>query len=330
MYNRTRGTRSAVVFSFVATAGLLLGSAAARAQVDEGFNAQNFQPPIDPFGYVVTNGARSLDPGQVFIAAYADVAEHPLDLRDIREGVIDEMTFVHGVLSVGLLRIGEKGGLSAGIVVPYAAEMDGYGRDPDAGDPASVTPPRVELPDGRLADIRGELKLVMLDRSEVMGVALRGFGIAPTGEDKYFLSNDEHFGGGGGMILEKEFSWLRLGVEADYEWIQGRTVISQVRFVEEGDPEPKLLTVDDKLHLRAGAAVQLFFEDLWLVADAHHWARATNLYNARRESPIEVGGALRFDRRFLVVVGASTGMLNEGAVGAPDWRFFGSVGITFF
>jgi len=330
MYKRIQrvlGTSAVAVLSSALI--LVVGGRPGLAQVDEGFSAQNFQPPIDRFGYVTLNGARSLEPGEVFVAGYIDYSEDPLDLRDIREGVIEEMTFVHGVLSVGLLEVGEKGGLSLGVVVPYALEMEGFGRDPDTGDPETFVPPRVDLPDGRLADIRGELKLVLLDRSELLGVGLRAWGTAPTGEDKYFLSNDERFGAGGGLILEKEIGWLRIGAEADYEWLEGRTVISRVRFVEPGDPEPKLLTVDDKLHLRGGVAARLGIDDLWLVVEAHHWARATHLYHARRESPIELGAALRFDRRVLVILGASTGELNKGAVGAAEHRFFASLGVSF-
>ena len=39
---------------------MLAGARPCLAQVDEGFNAQNFQPPIDSFGYITMNGARHL------------------------------------------------------------------------------------------------------------------------------------------------------------------------------------------------------------------------------------------------------------------------------
>jgi hypothetical protein len=331
MYNAHGGPALGIGLATLLLVCLALGASPAAAQVDEGFNAQNFQAPIDPFGYVTLNGARVLEPGQVFVGGYIDYAEDPLDLRDIREGVIESMTFVHGVLSVGLLEFGDHGGgVEIGAVVPYALQMDGFGRDPRAGSFETATPPAVELPDGRLADIRGEVKIVLLDRAEPIGIALRGWGTTPTGEDKYFLSNDERFGAGGGLILEKAFSWLRIGAEADYEWIEGDTVISTRRFTEEGDPEPKLLTIDDKLHLRAGMALRLFVDDLWLVGEAHHYTRANNLWNTRRESPIELGGALRFERRVMVLVGASTGIVNDGAVGSPEYRLYAALGLTFF
>ena len=303
----------------------------ALAQVDEGFNAQNFQPPTDSFGYITMNGARHLRAGHPFLGAYIDWANKPLDLRDIREGYIDHMTFVHGVASIGLVNFLDNGGISIGAVVPYALEMDGFGRDPGTGDPASETPPAVELPDGRLGDIRAETKITFLDREkDPLGIALRGFGLFPTGEDKYFLSNDEHFGAGAGLILEKDFGGFRIGAEAAYEWIEGDVVISEIKFVDTGIPgvtegtEEELLRVDDKLHVKLGVAKELFVDDLWLVVEAWHWARGTHLYNTTRESPAEIGAAIRFDRHVMIMVGASAGVAD--AVGAPDVRAFAALG----
>lgn len=300
----------------------------AFAQVDEGFNAQNFQPPLDSYGYITMNGARHLRAGHPFVGAYIDWANNPLDLRDIREGYIDDMTFVHGVASIGVINFLDNGGISVGAVVPYALQMDGFGRDPQTTDPATVTPPAVDLPNGRLADIRVESKITFLDREkDPIGIALRGFGVLPTGEDKYFLSNDERFGGGGGVILEKDFGGFRIGAEAAYEWIEGDVVISEITFVDDGvteGTEEKKLRVDDKLHMKLGVAKELLIDDLWLVVEASHWARATHLYDTTRESPAEIGGAIRFDRHLMVMVGASAGV--DDGVGAPDVRAFAAIG----
>ena len=308
---------------------LLALSQPALAQVDEGFNAQNFNPPIDSFGYITMNGARHLRAGHPFVGSYIDWANNPLDLRDIREGYIDEMTFVHGVVSIGVVNFLENGGISLGAVVPYALDMDGFGRDPRTTDPAQVTPPAIELPDGRLSDIRAETKITFLDREkDPIGVALRGFGTFPTGEDKYFLSNDEHFGAGGGLILEKDFGGFRIGAEAAYEWLEGDTVISEIKFVDDGvteGTEEKKLRVDDKLHMKLGMAKELFVDDLWFVVEASHWARATHFYNTTRESPAEIGGAIRFDRHVMIMIGASAGV--DDGVGAPEVRAFAAIGL---
>jgi hypothetical protein len=311
-----------MVFSMLA-----LVAAPSQAQVDEGFNAQNFRPPIDPYGYITLNGARALPAGHPFFAAYVDYADDPLDLRDIREGQIEHMTFVHAVAAIGLVDIGEKGGLNLGVVVPWAYEMEGFGRDPGTGTGPFVTPPAVDLPDRKFADIRTELKLVLFDRSEPLGVAFRGYGIIPTGEDKYFRSNDERFGAGGGIVLEKEFAeWVRIGAEAGYEWLEGNTEISKNRFTTPSG-EQRLLIVDDKFHLRGGIATRLYVKDLWLVVEGNHWTRATHPWDTTRESPAELGLALRFDRRVLAMVGASKGLTN--GVGAPDYRLFASLGFRF-
>lgn len=155
---------------------MLAGARSSLAQVDEGFNAQNFQPPIDSFGYITMNGARHLRAGHPFVAAYVDWSNNPLDLRDINEGYIDRMTFVHGVASIGLVNFLDNGGISLGAVVQYAAEMDGFGRDPDTTTPVFVTADPVDLPDGRLADTRVETKITLLDRAkDPIGIALRGW-----------------------------------------------------------------------------------------------------------------------------------------------------------
>ena len=315
---------------------MLVLAAPALAQVDEGFNAENFNPPIDPFGFITMNGARHLRAGHPFFAAYVDWANNPLDLRDIKEGYIDDMTIGHGVVAIGLVNFLEHGGISLGAVVPYAIQMDGFGRDPNTGDPASVTPPPTELPDGRLADIRAETKITFLDREkDPIGIALRGWGVFPTGEDKYFLSNDEKYGGGGGLILEKDFGGFRLGGQVDYEWFEGDVKISEVRFVDTGigglleGTEAKRLTIDDKLHMKLGAAKELFVDDLWFVVEATHWVRAEHMYNTPRESPAEIGAALRFDRHVLILVGGSIGVPDNRGVGAPDARAFASLGFKF-
>lgn len=155
----------------------------------------------------------------------------------------------------------------------------------------------------------------------------------PTGEDKYFLSNDERFGGGGGLIIEKDFGGFKIGAEGAYEWLEGDVIISEVRFIDTGfggllqGTEEKRLKIDDKIHMKLGVAKELFFDDFWFVVEATHWARAFHLYNTTRESPAEIGAALRFDRHLLVLVGASAGV-NDG-VGAPTVRGFASLGFKF-
>jgi hypothetical protein len=155
--------------------------------------------------------------------------------------------------------------------------------------------------------------------------------VIPTGEDKYFLSNDEHYGGGAGLILEKDFGGFRIGAEAAYEWIEGDVVISEIRFQDTGIPgvsegsEFEKLRVDDKLHVKLGMAKQIFIDDLWLVVEATHQARALHLYNTTRESPAEIGGAIRFDRHVMIMIGASAGI--DDGVGAPDVRAFAALGL---
>ena len=323
MLRRAAALRIAAVFVLAWVAPASPGF----AQVDEGFYAQNFSPPIDPYGYITLGGARALRAGHPFFAASIDWANDPLDLRDVREGRIEQMTFLQAVAAIGVFNLGE-GGLDIGLVVPFALHMSGFGRDPNTLTGGASPGRRVDLPDDtRLGDSRVEAKLTLLDRTQFMGIALRGYGMLPTGEDKFFLSNDEKFGAGGGVLVEKQIGFLRAGVEVGYEWIDGDTVLSDETFVDPFTGEADLLKIDDKLHMKLGVATELPIDDLWIVLEGMHFTRAEHLWDNERESPIEVGGALRFDRHVLFLIGGST-RVGTG-IGAPDVRAFATVGYKF-
>jgi hypothetical protein len=274
---------------------------------DTGFNTNNFKPTLDPHGYVTMEGARSLRLFQFHGKVMFNWANNPLEFQGTPEDLIDNLSIVDFVLGVGLLEFG-NGGLEFGVDLPLVVENDG--RSFYDGDR--------QLDEGDIGDLRAQLKAVLMDREDdAVGVFARGWIEFPTGETNDWTSNNDdtptlNFGVG----VEKQMGMLRAGIEVDYEWIEGRVRIGGVN-------------VDDKVHLKAGVAIAPLedMEDLEIMFEVHHWTRAANPWDHEVESPVELGGAIKYSGTIDFMVGGSGG-LNRG-VGAPDARVFASAGFTF-
>jgi hypothetical protein len=293
-----------------AVAAIVAGSANAQdiEDVADGFDIQTFQPPTDPFGYGMINGARSLDQWQFHVAAYTNYARDPLRFSDdIATGdrdVIKSMTTLDLAAGVGIFKIGNHGGVQAGVNVPIYLDIDGT-------DPVD----REGVKDYGFGDVRPEVKVTVLDREDdLIGIAGRVFLKIPTGEEEEFTSYDKTWSGGGTLIVEKKMGIVRLGVEAGWQYIENEIRIGG------------LFTVDDKLLWGAAIAVEPI-EHVGIFAEVHGEGRAEKLWDQSEESPIEAGGGVRYTGFLFAVLGAYGG-LTDG-VGAADWRVAGAVGITF-
>ncbi|GIW72035.1 MAG: hypothetical protein KatS3mg102_1577 [Planctomycetota bacterium] len=287
--------------------GAVLGAALcapAAFAVDKGFNANNFYPTVDPFGYVTVAGARSLRTGKLHAKAVFNWANDPLEFPGGK--LIDDWTFVHLIAGFGLLEIG-NGGLSLGVDVPLVLDNDG--NELFSGE---------RIDEFEISDVRAEAKLVLMDREDdAIGIFARGFIEFPAGSVREFVSTLQDrptvnlFAG-----LEKQLGPLRLGIEVGWTWIEGKIELPGV-------------TIDDKLHLRAGVGLTPFpndLADLEIVFEVHHWARLSNLYEEEFESPVELGGGIKYTGFIDLMVGGSTGV--DRGVGAPDGRFFFSLGVN--
>lgn len=287
----------------------------ASAQSVEGFNAQNFKVPTDPHGFITMNGARTLRSLQFFGGVGANWATDPTKLRinNARSELLEDLTQLDLVAGIGLLEIGDAGGLSIGVHAPI--NLDLHGRRIDDFDR--------RIPSGKFGDIQANVKLVVFDREEdLIGLYARMTADFPSGDEENLTSNRDRYTLGWQVGIEKQFGKiLRVGVEAGYDWIDGDIRIGGVK-------------IDDKLRLNAAIALSPgglldieALEDLWVVVEAHSWGRIGHLYERERESPIELGGAIKYTGFIYVMVGASGG-LNNG-VGAPEARMFGMVGFAF-
>lgn len=292
-----------------------LVSGAGRAAADEQFDAQNFRPAQDPYGYVTVNGARSLDFFQVHAALYANWAHNPLKLSESRPGglgrdVIEDLTTLDLVAGIGLLRFGKNGGLSIGADMPFAVDIHGDEIFPENGrlDDLKETQP---------GDLHTSLKFTALDREDdAIGIAVIFQQIWPTGDDQVFLSDDRRFQLAGGLILEKKFGPLRIGIDGRAQWMESDIEVAGVK-------------VDDRFRLGAGVALEPFDDKLPLgfVVEVNHWTRLEDMYDQEEETPVEILGAIKYSGTLFGMIGGGAG-LNEG-VGAPDGRVFAAVGGTF-
>lgn len=309
----------ALAAAALAVAGLAAGGAPARAAI-ESFDAQNWKPALDPYGYVTVDGAKTLEPFQFHVAAYFDWEHNPLKLTAGRPGgfgrtVIRDLSQVDLVAGLGIISFGH-GGLEIGIDVPYIVDESGK----SIGDVNPVTGAPKELPETSWGDPRTAVKLTLLDRAEdAIGIALKGEIQWPIGREKAFLNNRNRITPLFSLVIEKKMGILRFGGEIGYEYINQHTEVAGV-------------TVDDKLKLGLAFAVEPFDEKetlgkLSFVVEAFHWARIGNLWKHEAESPIEIGGAIKWTGGVFALVGANAG-LNSG-VGSPDERVYASVGVTF-
>lgn len=290
----------------VALGGVLfLAASQALAVETTSINAQAFMPPVDPYGYITLNGARSLKGfAHMHAALYFNWAHDPFEIEDLGAGVpdikvIENVSMVDLNVGLGILAFG-NGGLEVGFDLPMAVNIDD-GRF-------------TALDDTAFGDLRTDVKLTLLDREEdVLGVAFRGSVTWPTGDDGNFLSNGDNVNWIVTAIVEKKAGIVRLGVEVGFE---------KFRY----SFNPGIFQIDDKVHLGAGLGIELV-KDLELVAEIQHTTRWENPWDHEVESPIEFGGAIRYSATPFFLAGASGG-LNDG-VGAPDSRFFFALGVTF-
>ena len=300
---KSKAWLSAVVVAIGALAG-----GEARA-LDE-FSAQNFRPPIDPWGYVTVEGAKTLAPDQKFAALYYDWARRPLIFDDgtTRIEKVRDVHWLDLAGGYGITSIGKTGGLEAGLDLPIAAQdvwIDGAG---DSHDSAG------------LGDLRTDLKLSLGDRDDdFFACAFRAYASWPTGRHGMrFMSNDA-FTLGGEVAVEGKIDFVRAGLNLGWEWIDSKFDGFGAR-------------VDDRFHAGFALAIAPLrdisgFETLELVFEATHWTLSDRPWDHEIHSPVEVGGALRYNGRFFGLLGASAGV-NRG-VGAPDARVDVALGYSF-
>ena len=302
------------VAAAIAAAGLLGGATEARAL--GGTVLQGFDPPSDPFAYVVTEGAKALEPGAFFAAVYCGWALGPLRVpgvreKERRERLIQEAHEIDLVGGLGLLPLG-FGSLEVGFALPVLVRIRGYGGGKG-------------YREWGVGDVRVEAKAELLDRDEdVVGVALRVAVACPSAT----LEREELYGNAGGLAVlaeaavERRVGAFRAGLTLGYEWIEYSADLGEA-------------TIDDRLEIAAGFGfAPLFdlrgFEPLELVFEVRHAVRAADPYASEAEAPVELCGAIRWSdmgSRFFGLAGGSTG-LNDGA-GAPERRFFAALGFGF-
>jgi len=300
----------------------------------EGFDTQAFKPPTDPDGYVIVEGSRALEghiidrlfrflvgipppdepqPIEVHASAYFNYARNPLTTsergdRPTRE-IVEDLSQLDLVVGIGVLPR-----VQVGVVLPIVLNRDGF----DFEDPSS------EIREHGIGSLRVDMKVEVVrvrEEEDVFGLAVKGFVQTPTGRERDFADNDHRVTGGFVLVPElRPAKFLRVALNIGYEYFDGQIEVGGTR-------------VDDKVLLALGIGLDLAkltgvtaIEGLEVVAEVTHFTRLCNPYDREEESPVELGGAIRFNRGLFLLVGGSAG-LNE-AIGAPDGRVFAAVGFT--
>jgi hypothetical protein len=289
-----------------ALAVITLAAGAARGAT-VGVDAIGFDAPIDPFAYITVQGAKALDPGGFHLAGYGIWNHRPFRLAGGVEGIEDAYIY-NLVAGVGIVSIGKRAGLEAGLSLPLVLAERGF--DLDRGEP---------IHDEGVGDLRADVKLAVLDRDDdVVGLAFRAWGRFPTGHTTAFASNDA-VQVGVDAELEYHAGFFRTGLNLGYQWLDGTASTADV-------------TIDDSVRLGYGLGIAPLsdirgWEPLEVVFELTHSFRASRPYARQEESPLMVGGALRWAGTLFALVGGSAA-LTRGA-GAPDAQLVAALGVTF-
>ncbi len=273
---------------------LVLGAPAFAS--NDVFNAQNFAPPTDPFGYASVEGARTLEPLRFFAGGYYDFADRPL----VVNGFTVERDFqtFDVVGSIGLAKVGLVG-LQAGAHVPLT----------------------IHDHDGPHGDLRTELKASFFDRdADFFALSARSWIEWPTGPKRDgFVSNSRKYAAGVEGTLEGNAGFIRGAISLGWEWLDGR--------FEGGG-----FIVDDQLRL--GFAIALAplrdlagLESAEIAFEVTHWTLSGRPWDNEETSPVEFMTVARYHKGFFAEIGAGAG-LNDG-FGAPELRFVAALGHSF-
>jgi hypothetical protein len=298
--------------AFALGMALFFGGAARGG--DGAFDASGLDVPADGYGYVATQGAKALAPGQVHASALFDWALRPLRLDSDRGGdppgksIVDDLCMLDLAGGVGVFQH-HSVGLALGVVLPLLLRSSGF----------AVDAPFDRVRDSGAGNLRTDVKLQLLDRDDdVVGVALRTYAKWPTAGDVGYAANKNTAIGFDG-VLEYHAGFLRTALDLGYEWLDGSA--------SAGD-----IVRDDVVFASFGLGISPLsdirgFEALEAVFEARTSFRAGNPWKREEESPVEVDGALRWSGTLYAEVGGGAG-LNRGA-GAPDARVFAALGATF-
>jgi hypothetical protein len=294
----------------VVAAATAAGALEARADIDDGFDAQNFKSAMDPYGFVTVNGARSLQPLQLHAFGAFNYAKDPLKFTTESQVPDRDVLAEWGTLdvggSIGLLSLFEHGGIAVGAVLPIVI----YEHAVDFGSATQTDAKKTST-----GDLRTQVKATFLDREDdIVGFGVRVEAKWPTGNTDEFTSDQDKPSYLGTVIVEKKLGPLRVGAEIGYQFIE-----SQFRLSRD-------FQYDDKLLVGIGAGFEVV-ENVHIVGELLHWTRIEDPWDHEVESPIEGGAAIKYTGTIFGMLGCNFG-LNDG-LGSPEVRVHLAIGFTW-
>lgn len=293
---------------------------------DNSINLHSTYLPTDGRGFVVVDGARTLDAQQLHVGASLSHIVDPLEFGrtgDVREiSLLRRLSIIDVVAAFGIID-----GLSIGVDLPVVVHSDGRELEDY---------PLHDTRDGGLGALRLQLKWTIVD-TEAFALALKPFITFPTGRPRDYLSDNGRVTGGGMLQTEVNLGRFRLAGEVGYEDVSSDIDIGDLDFdarlrfglaVEVrllGDPVGRAPGPEDD-----EGAPPADTHALSVGAELFGWTAFDRPFHQEREHPMEGLGFLRYRHRGLgldLTVGAGAGLDN--GLGASELRLFFGVGWTW-
>lgn len=291
---------------------LLLVLAAGDASALPSGSAQNFQPPAASTPYFAVSGSSPLDRRSYHLGLTINYARNLLfrgTVPLVRSLVMMDASAAYGIFDW----------FSAGVGVPVALLNDSV--DLDALRATGDTTRGIHL---GLGDVRLEAKFRLLDVDDhPVGIALIPMLSFPTGDDRHLVGNNG-FAGGGQVVLDTRFSErLQMALNAGYLARQDFEFPGTATATVRGTERDNLILVGLGLGFQAN-------DWLEVIAEAQMQALAKAPFDREAETPVEVGGGVRFDipsvKGLKTVVGGTLGLTM--GYGSPDFRMLAGVSYT--
>lgn len=277
--------------------------AAAPARAQERSDASRLRTAVTPYGLFMTDGSKTLLPGQFTLALTPHYAADPVSFRfpdfdDAFEPVIEDQLFLDFAVGIGLFY-----GVDIGLVLPTVLRQS-----------APIEAGLGDLSGGGVGDLRLVPRIQIIEQEDWgVDVAVIPELTLPTGSDRRFLG-ERGASFRPGVVVGRRFGDLQL--TGNLAWrIRRNAQVEDVEFT-------------DELALSGGAAFDVIKDGsvpLTLLAELTSTTQATDPFDPDGLGGAELyGGArTRLADDFVVTGGAAVG-LNQ-AVGVPTYRILLSV-----
>lgn len=279
---------------------LAIGLSTNVKAIESSFDAITFDPAIDSGNYFTVYGSQNLKAWQGTVGLYIDYAHKPLQFVGIGSSAGEERAVIDDFVVGNIYgALGLTDWAQVGINIP-AVFYNWYFNDDATGDENHAP---------GMGDIKVVGKFRILNNEKrVVGISVIPFITLPTGDSERYVGNGDVAGGATAVVdfnIHKRFSLsLNAGVNA------------------RNDVTKHGVNIDDQFLYSVGANFKAT-QNFHIIAEAYGSTNLKNMFEESSESPLEIGGGLRYifgDSGFTADLGGTAGVI-EG-VGSPSFRVF--------